>query len=310
MTTLVVGRGLLGQAVMRATSPSRRLHPYGQIDWRSPPAARRQLTELGRQFGSNITGPWTLAWCAGSGVVGTSSQQLADEESYLASFLESLAASTPSSARTLGRLFFASSAGGVFGLGNSEPLSEFSVESPISDYGYSKLAQEGMVLEWALETGVTALVGRLSNLYGAGQNLAKSQGFISQLLRTMLIRRPFVLSVSGDTQRDFIHVDDAAQRIEAWLTDPGATGVVRKLIVDGRSHTLSWVTHVVRSITHVQPKVVHAVTAAGALQPRHLRFVSQVAVHLDAENPCRPIDVGISQTWNAMLRQFAYGTLI
>ena len=59
------------------------------------------------------------------------------------------------------------------------------------------------------------LVGRISNLYGPGQNLAKPQGLVSQLCRAQLTRQPLSVYVSLDTMRDYLYVDDAAAMVVA-----------------------------------------------------------------------------------------------
>jgi UDP-glucose 4-epimerase len=297
---------MLGQALLRR-STQHAVFPSRAINWTEPYEARPQLADLANSFGKSIDGPWRLAWCAGAGVVGTSVSQFADEQSYLVTFLDSLRSATPTGLGNVGGVCFASSAGGVFGLGSSEWITERSPESAISPYGKSKLIQERLIIDWADESGVPVLVARISNLYGPGQNLAKAQGFISQLLRSMLVRRPFRLGVSGDTQRDFIHVDDAAARIDCWMNDPGVSGVTRKLVVAGHSHTLLTVSKMVRSVTRIPPKVMYAATAGSELQPRHHRFVSLVRTDLDAAAPSRPLEVGIYQTWLAMLRGFSRG---
>lgn len=301
-----MGQGLLGKGVLRCSSVEHR-YPVDKICWQKPLQARRQLAELAASFGRSIDGSWRLAWCAGAGVVGTSDAQFADEQSYLETFLNSLRGAVPVGLAEGGGVFFASSAGGVFGAGSSGYITEESPHSPVSAYGESKLAQERMVVEWSTDTSVPSLIGRLSNLYGPGQNLSKPQGFISQLLRSMLIRQPFRLRASGDTERDFIHVDDAAARIHAWLSLPDEIGVTRKLITAGQSHTLPRVANVARSVTRIQPKIMFAATVGSAPQPRHLRFASQVRTDLDAAAPSRPLEVGICQTWHAMLRGFAGG---
>ena len=308
MKLLVIGQGLLGKGVLSCTPEGDR-YPVGKIHWQAPAQARQQLFQVATTFGRSIDGPWRVAWCAGAGVVGTSDAQFADEQSYLESFLAGLRVGAPSGP-TAGGFFFASSAGGVFGLGSSLLITEGSTESPTSAYGRSKLAQERMISHWSMESSVPALIGRVSNLYGAGQNLAKPQGFISQLLRSMLVKRPFRLGVSGDTERDFIHVDDAAARIHGWLYMTAEGGVTFKLIAAGQSHTLLRVVSVVRSVTRIQPKIMYAATAGSVLQPRHLRFVSEVRKDLDAAAPSRPLEIGISQTWHSMLRGFANGAFI
>jgi UDP-glucose 4-epimerase len=308
MKLLVVGQGLLGKGVLSCASEADR-YPVGKIQWQDPTQARQQLVEVATTFGRSIDGPWRVAWCAGAGVVGTSDAQFADEQSYLESFLTSLRAAVPAGP-TAGGLFFASSAGGVFGLGSSALITEDSSGSATSAYGRSKLAQERMISDWSVDSSVPALIGRVSNLYGAGQNLAKPQGFISQLLRSMLVRRPFRLGVSGDTERDFIHVDDAAARIHCWLRLTPESGVTCKLIAAEQSHTLLRVASVVRSVTRIQPKIMYAAVAGSVLQPRHLRFVSEVRKDLDAAAPSRPLEIGISQTWHSMLRGFANGAFV
>ena len=305
MKLLVIGQGLLGKGVLSCV-PEPYRYSVGRIQWQAPAQARQQLVEVATTFGRSVDGPWRIAWCAGAGVVGTSDSQFADEQSYLESFLTSLRAAVPVES-TAGGLFFASSAGGVFGSGSSALISEGSSESAVSAYGRSKLAQERMVSDWAMDSSVPALIGRISNLYGHGQNLAKPQGFISQLLLSMLVKRPFRLGVSGDTERDFIHVDDAAARIHSWLRMTAERGVTSKLIAAGQSHTLSRVASVVRSVTRIQPKIMYAATSGAVLQPRHLRFASEVRKDLDAAAPSRPLEIGVSQTWHSMLRGFANG---
>jgi UDP-glucose 4-epimerase len=302
---LVIGQGLLGKGVL-SCEPEPHRFPVTKIQWQDSAQARQQLAEVATTFGRSVDGPWRVAWCAGAGVVGTSDVQFADEQSYLESFLTDLRTAIPAGP-TAGGLFFASSAGGVFGLGSSALITEGSSESPASAYGRSKLAQERMISDWSMDTAVPALIGRVSNLYGAGQNLGKPQGFISQLLRSMLVKRPFRLGVSGDTERDFIHVDDAAARIHRWLHLTAESGVTCKLIAAGQSHTLLRVASIVRSVTRIQPKIMYAATAGSGLQPRHLRFVSEVRNDLDDAVPSRPLEIGISQTWHSMLSGFANG---
>jgi UDP-glucose 4-epimerase len=308
VSLLVVGRGLLGKGLLRTVSRDD-VFPTGTIRWDEPRLARKQLSDLAEAFARDTDGPWRVAWCAGAGVVETSDAQFSDEQSFLEAFLESLRGSVQEEHAGNGRLFFASSAGGVYGAGSSHFLTEGSPESPVSAYGRSKVTQERLVVEWSTDTMVPALIGRISNLYGPGQNLSKPQGYISQLLRSMLVRQPFQLRSSGDTERDFIHVDDAAARIHAWLNSDGEVGVTRKLISSGRSHTLPRVANVARAVTRIQPKIMYAADTGSSPQPRHLRFTSHVRTDLDLAAPSRPLEVGVSQTWHAMLRGFSEGSL-
>jgi UDP-glucose 4-epimerase len=308
MSVLVVGEGLLGSAVRRAVADSRGVSHH--VPWHDPDSA---VTELEREIGAHLDAVgegWAIAWCAGSGVVGSAAGQFAAEERFLAAALRVVAA-RPDVARS-GAFFLASSAGGVHGGGSRSLLTEEASPNPVSAYGISKLAQEAAVTEWAARAGVPTLIGRISNLFGPSQNLGKHQGFVSHLCDSMLRHRVFTLSVPAETQRDFVHVDDVAGRIALWLARRGAgrtdaPSVTTKLLVAGRSTSLAQVIAATRAASGIQPRVVFAANAASALQPRMLRFRSNVLRDLDLAVPARSIEVGIKQTWMAMLQEIGRG---
>jgi UDP-glucose 4-epimerase len=64
----------------------------------------------------------------------------------------------------------------------------------------------------------SCLIGRISNLYGPGQDLDKDQGIISHLSRCLIYRRPVNIYVSLDTRRDYLFADDCAHQIAASLS--------------------------------------------------------------------------------------------
>ena len=119
MKLLVIGQGLLGKGVL-SSAPEPHRYPVGKIQWQAPEQARQQLVEVATALGRSVDGPWRVAWCAGAGVVGTSDAQFAEEQSYLAIFLDSLRSAVPTGLGNVGGVCFASSAGGVFGSGSSE----------------------------------------------------------------------------------------------------------------------------------------------------------------------------------------------
>ena len=78
---------------------------------------------------------------------------------------------------------------------------------------------EARTRDFARRTGVPTMIGRITNVYGPGQNLGKAQGLISQLGKAYLLRQPISLYVSLDTTRDYIFVDDCARMIIAAVDD-------------------------------------------------------------------------------------------
>ena len=296
-TRLIIGRGLLGESL--ATAGIDPL-PLNRIVWSEPDRAKIQLRDLGREVATNAPGRWSIAWCAGASVVGSAKEQLAFEAEALQSFLLGLENTDPDASK--GALFLASSAGAVHAGNQGEVISEETDTAPTSEYGHGKLTQESIVTEFAARTGIPLLVGRISNLYGARQNVQKPQGFISHLCRSILLKKPFVLSVPADTTRDFLHAEDAAKRIDVWLSRPPPSGTAElKILAAGRSVNLAQVITTTAKVTGLRPRVVVARNAVSRLQPRHLRFASRTREDLDRGFPARTLERGIAESWQHTL---------
>jgi len=287
---LVVGRGgLLGAAVA-----ARLGQPAGStgVAWREPSRAVAELEALARSLRASASGaPWWALWCAGTGFVGADPAPLRLETDYLQAFLDAV---RPSAAQ--GLVFLASSAGAVHA-GDPHPVRESSAPIPISDYGREKLRQEGLVRAWCAATGGRAVIGRLSNLYGPGQNLEKGQGIVSHLVRASLLAQPLTIYVPLDTSRDYLYVADAARLVVATLQRaeqelaPGACAV--KLLASGRLTTLASIVAELGRIRKQRPPLVFAPRPATPLQPRVLRFTSEVWPDLDAA-PTTPLAEGLA----------------
>ena len=184
------------------------------VPWADPVAATQALgadlsrfvTEAGQQ-------DWALVWAAGCGVVATGRSDLQAETNLLERFLSGVRRQHPQGD---GAFFLASSAGGVYAGSSKPPFSELTTPRPLSAYGEAKLEQEELATR-ILGNTVPVIVGRLSNLYGPGQNLAKAQGLVSLLCLAAATRRALNLFVPLDTLRDYLYVDDAAVMIVSLL---------------------------------------------------------------------------------------------
>jgi len=218
-TILVVGAGgLLGAAVGRAAARRDQQVLAARVCWKDPTTAgadlRRAVTRLFDRV-ERAGGPWRLAWCAGAGVTGSSPEALDAEVDSLRVTLtavnDRLGSDTYLARR--GCVFVASSVGGIHGGGAEPPFTERHPPSPTSPYGRAKLAGEQVASEFAQRTPVTTVIGRITNLYGPGQNLDKPQGLISHLCRAHLTRNSLSVYVPLDTIRDYLFVDDCADMI-------------------------------------------------------------------------------------------------
>jgi UDP-glucose 4-epimerase len=290
VTWVVGSSGLLGQHVKASVGE---VFPARAVPWDDPEAAKAVLRqgfhELLLRAGS---GPWNVAWCAGAGVVATSSEQLAAERSVFRGFLDDVADRISSTSRTgegsAGALFFASSAGGVFADSTQPPFTEDSEPRPRTPYGVTKLSMEADLRSFAAATGTPALVGRIANLYGPGQNLAKPQGLVSQICRSHLTGQPLLLYVPLDTMRDYIYVKDCAAVIAAGLVGLrsrvvlGADGpVITKVIASGQATTIGGLLAESARIFRRRPRVALGSSPAAWGQVHDLRLRSSVWTELD-----------------------------
>lgn len=278
MTTLVVGRGLLGGAVYRVLADSGRRPRGVAVPWSDPGRALRALLDAADDAAEEVDRPdgaWDLVWCAGAGVVATSQEALEGEVSLLSSFLAGME-------RPPRAMFLASSAGGVYAGSSQPPFTETHEPRPASAYGVAKLRTEAAAR--MLATGGTKVaIGRFANVYGPDQDLGKPQGLVSQLCLGRVTGRPVRIYVSTDTLRDYVYVEDAAAVAVAMLDrvagEPDSTVVV-KIVASGQGTTVAELVSASTKGFRRRLPVVQAVRGDTG-QVRDLRLRSRVWVDLD-----------------------------
>jgi UDP-glucose 4-epimerase len=289
--------------------------------WNDAPLVKLQLEEAVRLFAHAVTTgyqSWIIIWAAGCGVVGSSREALDGETvnwRYLLHLVDIALITTPD-ARS-GLVFMASSAGGVYGNSPDTLLTEISTYAPISDYGRSKLEQEDFLRGWAAtRNNVSYLIGRISNLYGPGQNLAKPQGLISHLSRRLIYNCPLHIFVSLDTIRDYIFAEDCAAQIVESLRflmqsgEPPASGQgLVKIFAGEEAISLA---QIVGVFTHLanrrHPRLVSSANSMTKEHPRHLQFRSVVAPDL-RHLPRTSLGVGIHRVHQHQLALYHQGKL-
>lgn len=277
LTWVVGASGLLGSAVGRALAREQLPVLTSVVPWTEPEEAVRALLATAASLPDS---GWRIAWCAGSGVIASSQEEIDRELGVLREFLARWQpeAGAPGSRA----VFFASSAGGVYAGSTNPPFTEASTPRPISPYGHAKLAAEEIWTGFARRTGIPLLVGRISNLFGPGQNLDKPQGLVSQLCKAHATGKPLSLYVPLDTMRDYLYTDDAGSMVVAALEAVAAEGGVHlKLIVTGRSVTINEVVGEVRRVTRHRPPVVSQPSDVARFQVPDLRMRSVAWPHLD-----------------------------
>lgn len=216
MITWTVGSGgLLGGAVERAAGRAFGATP---VPWSDRARAGAVLAADAVRFADEAgQDPWRIVWAAGAATVAATQEQADSEVGALRALLESVRAAAPPGP---GCVFITSSAGGVYAGSAAPPFDATTVPAPISAYGRLKLAQEALAVD-LLHGACPVVIGRVANLYGPGQNLAKLQGLVSRLVLAALTQRPINIFVPLETTRDYVYVDDAAADVIA-LCDAAA----------------------------------------------------------------------------------------
>jgi len=311
---VVGGSGLLGAALHRAIRHREgwRALPNAPLPWDADEAAfagavRAQATRLaaaaGEQHERDADGRhgagWAILWAAGRAVPASSETDAATEldRARLALGVVAEVLGGADVAPASGTLFLASSAGGVYAGSIMPPFTEATEPAPTSPYGRLKLALEAEFGATARALRVPAVVGRIANLYGPDQDLAKPQGVISHLGIARFTPRMASLYVPLDTIRDYLHADDAAETvldaIERAGRERGTAEVTTKIIASGGPATLSTLLATLRGVTHARPRAVLGSSPLAAHQATDLRLRSIVWPELD-RRPRRGLPEGIA----------------
>jgi len=312
LTWVIGAGGLLGSAVVAAQrSRGDVWSPPTPTRWSSA-GAPNDVAQTAREFvAATDGGPWRVAWCAGAAVTDADPAILAHERRLLTSVLDELQRHADPA---LGSLFLASSAGGVYAGASGHLFDEDTEPVALSAYGHAKLALEAEAHGFHARTGVPVLVGRLSNLYGPGQNVEKPQGLISQVLRSLLLRRPISIYVSTDTVRDYLFAPDAGELIVdvvdrlAEEATAGGSAVRTKILASSNEITIGLLVREVARIAKRRPLVVYGSSPVANLQSRHLHLRSRVWTDLD-RRPWTSYPVGIGRTLEGLNADMRAGAL-
>ncbi|MEC5183132.1 UDP-glucose 4-epimerase [Cryobacterium sp. MP_3.1] len=321
MTTYVwvIGaRGLLGGATAAAISrrPGWVLLNAEPLPWAdddalaaAAAATAARLLETAATERTN----WAVLWLAGNAVTSTPPAAIERELRQLRLVLDAVGtAAAHQGTSGAGAVFYASSAGGVYGGSAHPPFNEHSAPVPISGYGRFKLDAEASLFAFSRASGVSVLAGRIANLYGPGQKLGKMQGLISHLAKAQFSPKPASIFVPLETMRDYIFVRDCAElvvdcvaRLLEVTAATGRTEVIKNL-ASGQAVTISNLLGQIRSLAKGQPNVMLGYSAEASMQGLDLRITSTVWPDLDRRQ-LTSLPAGIKATMDDVLAHIQSG---
>lgn len=294
----VVGRsGLLGSAVVRAASGA---FAARTVPWTDPDAAARVLADDLDRFLAGASAEWAIVWAAGAAVIGSPASAVDRETAVLDAFLTAVAERVDAGA-TGGVFFFASSAS-VYAGSEGAPFDERSEPRPLNLYGRSKLRHEALVTA-RLGTLIPVVLGRISTLYGPGQNLAKQQGLVSRMAKQAASRRPISIFVPLDTLRDYLYVDDAARMVLALLhaaRRDGNPGSRVRNVVDGHAVTVGRIASLVKLVSRRRIGIWQAGTSIADGHVHDLRLATINGHEVDAVQRT-PLATGVARVYADVL---------
>jgi len=300
----VVGSGgLLGSALCRALRRGgvELFSPVGRLSWTSNAELARQFATAVQAFGSRAAaaGPWEIYWAAGVSTINSSETSLEAETQSLSSLLR-MVESTPLLMATPGALAFSSSAGTIYAGSADDIITENTLPAPTTAYARAKLKQEEMVRSFVhANDNMSALLARLSTLYGPGQSLGKPQGLLTNIARLTLKNLPVQIYVPFDTIRDYITSDDAAAVMVAGLRAVAENPRVHtKIIASEQPATIAEIIATFRKVARRNPRVITSVNKLSGIYPRRVRFQS-AAVPVNASLPRTTLLIGIAEVMAA-----------
>ena len=308
----VIGaNGLLGSALKRTLQRgvSRLFVPAERFCWQDEEVLHKQLMDAVKAFAdlASECGNWQIYWAAGVGTMGSKPEELATETRTLSAVLE-LIASEPALMVVSGSFVFSSSAGAIYAGSTDDVITENTAVAPTTDYAKEKLKQEGLVSDFADNNNVTALLARISTLYGPGQANGKRQGLLAHVARCLLRNQLVHIYVPFDTIRDYIATDDAAYLIiEAINTLSDNPGTYIKIIASENPTTIAEIISVFKRISRRRPRIVSSAGKLSDLYTRRIQFRS-VAVPIEKQMLKTSLLVGISQMMDAERSAFTRNT--
>lgn len=306
---VIGGNGLLGSSLLRVLRRTgiNLFTPAEPFRWDNEPELTRQLKAAVKYFASFVSTEmsWEIYWAAGMGTMSSTEHELAVETKVLTTLLN-LVESEPKLIEAKGCFVFASSAGAIYAGRTDESINENTPAAPTTPYAHAKLRQESLISAVSsANSRITALIARISTLYGPGQAAGKQQGLITQIARRILRNQPIQIYVPLDTIRDYISADDAAAVMVATLRlINGKAGVFTKIIASEQPTTIAEIVSIYKRIARRTPRIFTSANKLSGIYSRRIQFHS-IAILPNEQIPRTSLLIGISQVMAAERSAYA-----
>ncbi len=311
---VVGGGGLLGSSLRRALHGTEinLFTPAERFSWGRERDLTVQLEAAVKAFSAFVgdENNWQIYWAAGLGTMGSCADELAIETRVLSTFLN-LVKSEPRLIAGKGCFTFASSAGAIYAGATDDLITEDTPAAPTTAYAHEKLKQENLIRAFATANcSVTALLARISTLYGSGQATGKQQGLLAEIARRTLRNQPIQIYVPFDTIRDYIAANDAAAAIvTATRGISSKPGVFTKIIASEQPTTIAEIISIYKRITRRTLRIATSTSKLSGIYKRRIQFHS-ITILSNERTPRTSLLVGIAQVMAAERFAFARSSVM
>ena len=191
------------------------------------------------------------------------------------------------------RFTYLSSGGTVYGRTPHVATPESTPVAPLSAYGAVKVEAEQLVADAASHRTLSAVILRVANAYGPGQDSRTGQGIVDAAFRHVVSRTPFTIFGDGSAQRDYVFVDDVAEVIAEQATLESCPEVIN--VSSGVAVSVEELLALVERTTGIELQRRYVPQRASDLQwssldhsllDRHINFQPTV------------LDEGLRRTWD------------
>jgi UDP-glucose 4-epimerase len=198
------------------------------------------------------------------------------------------------------RRFVLFSSAAVYGDLGEEQAREDGPVRPLSPYGVTKLAAEGLCRAYSKEAGIAATALRFFNIYGPRQRADSQYASVIPLFIRLLLRReaPTIYG-DGEQTRDFIHTRDAVRfAMAAARTDPGKVSGRVFNVGSGVRVTVNEVYDILRRLTGSGLEARHAPPRDGEI--RHSVAKTTAAQEAMEVSVSVPLESGLAELVESM----------
>lgn len=197
------------------------------------------------------------------------------------------------------KVIFASTGGAIIGEYDGA-INEDVNPRPLSPYGASKMAVEGLLSAYQGSFGLRSASMRFSNVYGP--NSRRKGSVVAAFCKRIAEDNTVQVNGDGEQTRDYIYVADIAEAITRVIETPDATGVFQ--LGTGTGTSINTLVSIFQKVLHNHPPtIVHAPALAGEV--RHNRCdISRIRNELGFD-PAWGLEDGVRSTldWFASERE-------